>query len=105
MGTFIHTLGNLNIPKDKQEAFIADAKIIAEKGGLFSQSYTSIFGSRLWLLSFPDPPSVIIRRRAVRPGPSVQRPRVPSHWREPLSSQLGRTAFSGLKAAYGARRK
>ncbi len=54
MGTFINTLGNLNIPKDKQEAFIADAKIIAEKGGLFSQSYTSIFGSRLWLLSFPS---------------------------------------------------
>ncbi len=52
MGTFIHTLGNLNIPEDKQEAFITDARIVAEKGGLFSQSYTSIFGSRLWHFHF-----------------------------------------------------
>ena len=54
MGTFIYTLGKLNIPQDKQAAFLEDAKIIADKAGLLTRSYTSVFGSRLWLLSFPS---------------------------------------------------
>lgn len=59
MGTFIHTLGKINIPEEKRKAFIEDAKLIADKAGLFGYSYTSVFGQELWLLSFPsfDPSS------------------------------------------------
>ena len=50
MGTFIGTIGTLSIPDEQRSAFLEDAKRVAFQGGLFSRSYTSIFGKKFLLL-------------------------------------------------------
>lgn len=54
MGTFITDLGSINIPENKREEYIRDAKIIAEQGGLFERSFVQIFGHNISLLTFPN---------------------------------------------------
>ena len=54
MGTFIHEVGMLTIPEEKKAAFLADARKVAEQGGLFSVNRLSVFDRKISLLHFPD---------------------------------------------------
>ncbi len=44
----------LTIPEEKKAAFLADARKVAEQGGLFSVNRLSVFDRKISLLHFPD---------------------------------------------------
>ena len=54
MGTFIHHIGTLSIPPEKMTAFLTDAAVVADQGGLMAQNIIYVFGRQIVLLSFPD---------------------------------------------------
>ena len=54
MGIFIHHIGTLSIPPEKMTAFLTDAAVVAEQGGLMAQNIIYVFGRQIALLSFPD---------------------------------------------------
>ena len=54
MGTFIHDIGTLTIPTEKLSAFLTDAAVVAEQGGLMARNIIYVFGRQIALLSFPD---------------------------------------------------
>ena len=54
MGTLIHELGTATIPEEKRPAFLEDARVVAEQGGLFSRNYLTVFGKVIQLITFPN---------------------------------------------------
>ena len=44
MGSFMTDVGKVNIPEDRKDAYIRDAKAVLKQSGLFERSYTQIFG-------------------------------------------------------------
>ena len=53
MGNFMTTVGSANIPEEKREAYINDAKRVLEQSGLLGRTYARIFGHDVFLLNFP----------------------------------------------------
>ena len=53
MGTFVNVLGDVNIPEEKKEAFIADALRLIDQSGLFLLSSQTAFDNRFWLMRKP----------------------------------------------------
>lgn len=53
MGSFMTDVGKVNIPEDRRDAYIREAKAVLKQSGLFERSYTQIFGHDVFLLSFP----------------------------------------------------
>ncbi len=53
MGNFMTDVGKVNIPEDRKDAYIRDAKAVLKQSGLFERSYTQTFGHDVFLLSFP----------------------------------------------------
>ena len=53
MGNFMTTVGSANIPEEKREAYINDAKRVLEQSGLFGRTYAQIYGHDVFLLNFP----------------------------------------------------
>lgn len=54
MGSFMTTVGSANIPDEKKEAYINDAKRVLEQSGLFGRTYAQIYGHDVFLLNFTD---------------------------------------------------